>query len=218
MIIPIHPVTPEERNISIIRQRLLAGDVMLYPTDTGMALGCTLRNKQAIERIRRIRSMPMWKSMTFLCKDISNIAEFAKVSNPAYRLIKRLIPGPYTFILPATKAVPAYAHDEKRKTVGIRVPDAIVPQAILEAIGEPLISITAKDSNENEFATPEAAIEALGSMVDVTVTLERFSWMNDEPFAGMSTIINATTDEFSILREGAGIEAALEILGESAYL
>jgi len=216
LVIPVHPQTPEIRNIEIIVQQLRKGAVMLYPTDTGMALGCMLNNKNGIEQIRRIRNMPSNQSMTFLCESVSNIAEYAKVSNSAFRFIKRLIPGPYTLILPATKAVPHYAHDPKRNTVGIRVPNATIANAILGALGEPLISITAKDANNNEFSTVEQAVESIGTNVNIIVILQKFSWMTDDFFTGESTIIDMTTDNFTVLRAGAGAEAAFSLIGQEA--
>lgn len=216
LVIPVHPQTPELRNIEIIVQQLRKGAVMLYPTDTGMALGCMLNNKNGIEQIRRIRNMPSNQSMTFLCESVSNIAEYAKVSNSAFRFIKRLIPGPYTLILPATKAVPHYAHDPKRNTVGIRVPNATIANAILGALGEPLISITAKDANNNEFSTVEQAVESIGTNVNLIVILQKFSWMTDDFFTGESTIIDMTTDNFTVLRAGAGAEAAFSLIGQEA--
>ncbi|MBL7974894.1 MAG: threonylcarbamoyl-AMP synthase [Candidatus Kapabacteria bacterium] len=216
LVIPVHPQTPEQRNIDIIVQQLRKGAVMLYPTDTGMALGCMLNNKNGIERIRRIRNLPAQQSMTFLCDSISNISEYAKVSNSAYRLIKRLIPGPYTFILPCTKAVPNYAHDPKRNTVGIRVPHATIANAILTSLAEPLISITAKDADGNEFATVQQAVESIGTTVDVVVIMQKFSWMDDDLFTGESTIIDMTSNDFTVLRAGANASEVLELIGQEA--
>lgn len=212
LIVPIHPTTPEQRLVDTVVSELRKGALMLYPTDTGMALGCTLANKHSIERIRRIRNLPEWKSMTFLCHSLANISEYAKVSNQAFRMIKKLIPGPYTFILPATREVPNFACDPKRKTVGIRVPNATIANAILETLGEPLISITAKDEHDNEFQTAEEAMEALGSQVDVIVTIQKFSWMDALQFEDASTVIDMTSDSIEILRHGAGIELVEEII------
>lgn len=215
IIVPVHPQTPEQRNIEIIVRELRRAAVMLYPTDTGIALGCMLNNKNGIERIRHIRKLPEGQSMTFICASLSNIAEYARVSNPAYRLLKSLIPGPYTFILPATKQVPHYAHDPKRKTVGIRVPNAAVANAILHTLDEPLISITAKDEEGNEFSSMEEAVNSIGHQVDLSVILQSFSWM-EEAEQIPSTIVDMTTDEFSILREGANVEVVKECIGERA--
>ncbi len=192
----------------MIVQRLRAGEVILYPTDTGLALGCSLRNREAIDRIRRIRAMPSGQSMTFLCDSISNIADYARVSNAAFKIIKRLIPGPFTFILPATKEVPNFACDPKRKTVGIRVPDAPFANRLLQELQEPLISISAKNEEGEDFETAEEAAEAIGSFVDVVVLFERFSWIDAPRFEQRSTIIDMTGDDFQILRAGARSDEA----------
>ncbi|GIV50466.1 MAG: threonylcarbamoyl-AMP synthase [Candidatus Kapaibacterium sp.] len=212
LIIPIHPLTPEQRYLAIITEQLRSGSLLLYPSDTGMAFGCALRNKAAIERIRRIRNLEETKYMTFLCPSLSNLAEYAQVSNRAYRIIRRLVPGPVTFILPATKAVPSYAHDPKRRTVGIRVPAAIIPRSILESLNEPLISITAKRDDDDAVLLPEQALEEFGAFVDCAVTVQHHSWHSQPLFAGPSTVLDLTGDEPIILRKGAAIEHVEEVL------
>ncbi|RMF35096.1 MAG: threonylcarbamoyl-AMP synthase [Chlorobiota bacterium] len=212
LIVPIHPHTPEQRYLAIITEQLRSGSLLLYPSDTGMAFGCALRNKAAIERIRRIRNLEETKYMTFLCPSLSNLAEYAQVSNRAYRIIRRLVPGPVTFILPATKAVPSYAHDPKRRTVGIRVPAAIIPRSILEALGEPLISITAKRDEDETVLLPEQALEEFGAFVDCAVTVQHHSWHSQPLFAGPSTVLDLTGVDPIILREGAAIEHVEEVL------
>lgn len=198
----IHPITPQANKITQIALTLRSGGVVLYPTDTGFALGCDLSNKEAIQRVRAIRSLPEGKPLTFLCESLTNIAEFAKVSNASYKIIKRLIPGPYTFVLPASRAVPRYAQDPKRKTTGIRVPSNALCSALLNELGNPIISISAKTDNGD--TSPEAIIEKFRRQVDAVVELPDYS------FAGESTVIDMTTDDFSILREGAGIDEAYQ--------
>lgn len=198
----IHPVTPQANKIAQIAQTLHSGGVVLYPTDTGFALGCDLSNKEAIQRVRAIRNLPEGKPLTFLCESLTNIAEFAKVSNASYKIIKRLIPGPYTFVLPASRAVPRYAQDPKRKTTGIRVPNNPLCSALLRELGNPIISISAKANDGN--TAPDAIVEAFHRQVDAIVELPDYS------FAGESTVIDMTTDEFSILRAGAGIDEAYQ--------
>lgn len=134
-ILTIHSKTPEIRKIKMVADTLRNGGVILYPTDTGFTLGCELANKSAIAKLRAIRKLPMSKSLTFLCDSLSNIAEFAKVSNKAYKTIKSLIPGPYTFVLPASKNVPKFAQNPKRKTAGIRVPQNDLSQLLLMNLG-----------------------------------------------------------------------------------
>jgi tRNA threonylcarbamoyl adenosine modification protein (Sua5/YciO/YrdC/YwlC family) len=203
----IHSTTPETYKISKTVAALREGAVALYPTDTGFALGCCLSQKSAITKIRQIRRLPSDKHLTFLCDSLSNIAEYAKVSNHAYRAIKRLIPGPFTFILPATKAVPHYAVDPKRKTTGIRVPDNRIALALLEELSTPIISITAR-SDEDEFDSPDEILSAFAPMVDVVVVPNEYS------FTGESTVIDMTHDAFSLVRRGARLSDALEALPE----
>ncbi len=201
----LHPTTPERHKLQRISDALHYGAIILYPTDTGFALGCQLANKSAIERLRLIRQLPSEKPLTFLCNSLKHLAEFAHVSTSAYRILKRLTPGPYTFILPATKAVPYYAQDLKRKTAGIRIPDSPICLALLQAFGAPLISISAL-SNEEEAIEPTALIERFAAQVDIVVETETYS------FQGPSTIIDLTEDIPRILRRGAGLERALEVL------
>jgi tRNA threonylcarbamoyl adenosine modification protein (Sua5/YciO/YrdC/YwlC family) len=191
------------RKIVQIAEKLRNGAVILFPTDTGFALGCALTNKEAINKIRAIRRLPENKELTFLCDSLSNIAEFAKVSNVAYRTIKRLIPGPYTFVLPASKMVPKFAQNPKRKTAGIRVPLNELSQLILKELGAPIISITAK---RDDIITnkPDDVLRAFAPMVDIAVRSDKYK------FTGESTVIDMTSDEFAIIRHGAGITKVLE--------
>lgn len=204
----IHPVTPETRKITQVVQSLRSGGVLLYPTDTGFALGCDLSNKEAIQRVRAIRNLPDGKPLTFLCESLTNIAEFAKVSNTAYRVLKRLIPGPYTFILPASRSVPRYAQDPRRKTAGIRVPDSELCSVLLRELGNPIISISAKAEDGSTDA--DSIIASLRNQVDVVIEQQEYS------FAGESTVIDMTTDEFAVVREGAGMNAVHQYIGAVA--
>lgn len=205
LVYTIHSKNPERRKLQKVCEALYEGGVIIYPTDTGFTLGCALANKDAIQKIRQIRNIPEDKALTFLCKDLSNISEFAKVSNLAYKTIKKLIPGPYTFILPASKEVPRYAQDPKRKTAGIRVPDHILSQALLEELGSPIISISAKIEGF-EYTHPEELLEKFLNLVDVAVKTDEYN------FVGESTVIDMTTDDFKILRHGAGIAKVLEFI------
>jgi tRNA threonylcarbamoyl adenosine modification protein (Sua5/YciO/YrdC/YwlC family) len=200
----IHSETPEMRKIAKVVEALREGAVVLYPTDTGFSLGCELSNKEAITRIRRIRQISLNKSLTFLCRSLSNLAEFAKVSNQAYKTIRGLIPGPYTFILPASRQVPKFAQNPKRKTAGIRVPDNTLAQLLLKELDQPMISITAKRGDEPYIDDPDELVEAFLPMVDVAVSSDSYD------FAGESTIIDMTDDVFTIRREGAGMDKVYE--------
>lgn len=205
-ILNIHHLTPELRKISKVADAIKNGAVILYPTDTGFTLGCALSNKDAISRLRQIRRLPDNKALTFLCDSLSNIAEFAKVSNLAYKTIKRLIPGPYTFVLPASKLVPKLAQDAKRKTSGIRVPNNDLSTLLLKDVGSPIISISAKLDTEDFDRNPERIIDAFAPVVDIAVSSDEYS------FTGESTVIDMTTDEFKIIREGAGVDKAFEFI------
>ncbi|MFH1051214.1 MAG: L-threonylcarbamoyladenylate synthase [bacterium] len=205
-ILTIHSETPEIRKIKMVADSLKDGSVILYPTDTGFSLGCELSNKTAISRLRAIRRLPDNKSLTFLCDSLSNIAEFAKVSNKAYKTIKGLIPGPYTFILPASKQVPKFAQNPKRKTSGIRVPDNALSQLLLKYVGQPIISISARMEDEDYIHDQNELVDFFGPKVDYAVRLDKYN------FVGESTVIDMTTDEFTIKRHGAGIGKVLEFV------
>ncbi|WP_127477384.1 L-threonylcarbamoyladenylate synthase [Sulfurivermis fontis] len=138
----IHAGTPQPRLIRQAADLLRGGAVIVYPTDSGYALGCLSGDKDAIERIRQIRRLDERHNFTLVCRDLSEIATYAKVDNSTYRLLKQLTPGPYTFILDATREVPRRLQHPKRKTIGIRVPDNAIAQALLAELGEPLMSTT----------------------------------------------------------------------------
>ncbi len=138
----VHPVNPQLRLIRRAVEILRAGGLVVYPTDSCYALGCHLGDKDAMERIRRIRQADKDHNFTLVCRDLSEIATYAKVDNPTFRLLKAYTPGPYTFILEATREVPRRLQHPKRKTIGIRVPDHPVPQALLAELGEPVMSST----------------------------------------------------------------------------
>ncbi|MEQ8535907.1 MAG: L-threonylcarbamoyladenylate synthase [Coleofasciculus sp. D1-CHI-01] len=204
----LHPDTPQIRRIEKIRDNLRDGAVMLYPTDTVYAIGCDLTVKSAVERVRRLKQLSNEKPLTFLCSSLSNISEYAWVSDPAYRIMKRLIPGPYTFLLPATKLVPRLVMSPKRKTSGIRVPDHPVCQAILEALGNPVISTSAHLPDEmGNFPTVglETArlFDQFEGLVDIIVD------DGSKPSFQVSTILDMTGDEPTILRKGLGAQAAM---------
>lgn len=203
----IHPETPQTRLLDQIRDALQAGAVMLYPTDTVYAIGCDLNIKSAVERVKQIKQLSNHKPLTFLCPSLSDIARYAQVSDPAYRIMRRLIPGPYTFILPATKLVPRLVQAPKRKTTGIRVPDHRVSLALLAAVGNPIISTSAhlpQDPERSSAALPTSAAELfdrLENLVDVIV--------DDGSEAGTegSTILDLTGPEPVVVRQGLGWDA-----------
>ncbi|MDX9789870.1 MAG: L-threonylcarbamoyladenylate synthase [Candidatus Kapabacteria bacterium] len=207
LILNIHQETPEINKIEKVVSALRDGAVILYPTDTQFTLGCALSNKEAISKLRSIRKLPESQSLTFLCDSLSNVSEFAKVSDDAYRLIKRLIPGPYTFILPASKLVPKFAQNPKRSTAGIRVPENNLSQALLKSHGYPIISISAK-LPDKELLHPDDIIEGFSKLVDIAVSSD------DYKFTGESSIIDMTTEKFEIVREGAGMSKLHDFIND----
>ncbi|RAK00050.1 tRNA threonylcarbamoyl adenosine modification protein (Sua5/YciO/YrdC/YwlC family) [Larkinella arboricola] len=196
----IHPDTPEERKIHHVVDVLRNGGVIIYPTDTIYGLGCDIHNTRAIERIARIKGIkPQKNDFSFICHDLSHIADYARVGNQAFKTMKRLLPGPYTFILDVSHRVPKILHTSKR-TVGIRIPDHAIPREIVKELGNPIITTTIKDI-EDDFdpyiTDPEIIFERFQHQVDLVI---------DGGMGGNvpSTIINATTDDFEIVRQGLG--------------
>lgn len=166
----IHPSSPEDRNIKQVVSVLLGGGVIVYPTDSTYALGCHIGDKAALDRIRRIRQLGDKHNFTLVCKDLSSLASYAQVHNSAYRILKAYTPGPYTFILKATPEVPRRLMHPKRKTIGLRVPDNAIAQAILEKIGEPIMSTSLILPDEEErLLDPFDMRQKLGKLVDLIV-------------------------------------------------
>lgn len=208
----IHPHNPQTRTIEQIRDALRNGAVMLYPTDTVYAIGCDLNSKSAVERVRQIKQMSNDKPLTFLCPSLSNVATYAIVSDAAYRIMKHLVPGTYTFLLPATKLVPRLVQHPKRKTTGIRVPNHPVCFALLNALENPIISTSAhlsQDVNGQASLELESNIsqaelfDSLDKLVDVIVD------NGEEPGYQVSTILDLTGEEPLITRQGLGWEEAV---------
>jgi tRNA threonylcarbamoyl adenosine modification protein (Sua5/YciO/YrdC/YwlC family) len=194
MLLSINPQHPEPRKIQRVVEVLERGGLIAYPTDTVYGLGCDPLNKQAIDRLYQVKGMPRTKPLALICKDLSDLATYAIVENPEYRLLKRFLPGPYCFILNATREVPKMLMT-KQKTVGIRVPDHPVPRAIVEQLGRPLVSTTAGRDDE--------------PLVD--------PWTIEETFPGLdlvleadvcgsvpTTVVDLSGGDIRILREGAG--------------
>jgi tRNA threonylcarbamoyl adenosine modification protein (Sua5/YciO/YrdC/YwlC family) len=207
----VHPDSPQSRTIDQIRDALRSGAVMLYPTDTVYAIGCDLYSKSAVQRVRQIKQHSNDKPLTFLCASLSDIAKYAYVSDDAYRLMRRLVPGPLTFILPATKLVPKLVLNPKRKTTGIRVPEHAVAQALLEALDSPVISTSASvldrsEDLEDDFSSkvPTSTAElfdAFDKVVDVIID------NGQQPSNQVSTVLDLCGDPVQVLRKGLGWEA-----------
>ena len=211
-IFTIHPDNPQSRRIEEIKLALLGGAIMLYPTDTVYAIGCDLNAKSAVERVRQIKQLANDKPLTFLCPSLSNVATYASVSDTAYRIMKRLIPGPYTFLLPATKLVPRLVQSPKRKTTGIRVPNHQVCLALMEALGNPIISTSAHiRANDEDQEIVENGKQPILTRVDLYDHLDKLVDIiidtAEEPTYQVSTILDLTDEEPVIIRRGLGWEA-----------
>ena len=208
----IHPYNPQTRSLEQIVAALRQGAVMLYPTDTVYAIGCDLNSKSAIERVRHIKQLSNDKPLTFLCPSLSNIAQYAEVNDSAYRIMRHLIPGPYTFLLPATKLVPKLVMSPKRKTTGIRVPEHPICATLLEKLGNPIISTSAHAPNDTDTPTKDRDYVAL----EPVELFDRFDKLVDliidngsELTVQVSTILDMTTEEPIVVRKGLGWEAAM---------
>lgn len=190
---------PDPRRIGQVVKALRDGAVIIYPTDTVYGMGCDIHNARAVERVARIKGIkPNKNDFSFICYDLSHIADYARVGNQAFKVMKRLLPGPFTFLLDATTNVPKLLNTNK-KTVGIRVPDNDIPRQIVHELGNPIITTSIRDEDEIiEYSTdPELIYEKFGNLVDIVI---------DGGYGGNvgSTIIDATTDEFTIIRQGLG--------------
>ncbi|QSX35918.1 L-threonylcarbamoyladenylate synthase [Shewanella sedimentimangrovi] len=194
----VHEVNPQVRLISQAVAILKSGGVIVYPTDSGYALGCLLGDKDAMTRIVRIRQMENDHHFSLMCRDLSEIATYARVDNQAYRLVKHCTPGPYTFIFKATKEVPRRLQNDKKKTIGIRVPDNVIARALLDALDEPLMSTSLVMPGE-EFAEsdPEHIRDLLEHQVDAIL---HGGYLGEKP----TSIIDMSEDSVEIIREGAG--------------
>ena len=206
----IHPDNPQPREIEAVRNALQQGALILYPTDTVYAIGCDLTVKSAVQRVRKLKQLANDKPLTFLCSSLSNIADYARVSDTAYRIIKRLIPGPYTFLLPATKQVPRLVMSPKRKTTGVRVPDSPISLALIEALGNPVISTSALSiavqnrNHRDPFSLSKAELfDCLDGLVDGVID------NGVELQYQVSSILDFTQDRPRLTRKGLGWETAI---------
>lgn len=194
----IHPVNPQKRTLAQVAVRLRQGAVIAYPTDSCYALGCQLEDKGATERLRKIRQFDRHHQFTLVCRDLSEIATYARVDNWQFRMLRQHTPGPYTFILNATKELPRRVAHEKRKTIGIRLPEHVVAQALLETLGEPLISCTLIFPGETDaVAEPGDWRAALDAAVDVVID---GGHCGTEP----TTIVDLSGESPTLVRQGKG--------------
>lgn len=194
----IHPQNPQQRLIKQAADIVRRGGVIAYPTDSSYALACHLGDKQALERIRQIRRIDDKHNFTLVCRDLTDIAMYAQVNNDTYRLLKSLTPGAFTFVLKATKEVPRRLQHPKRKTVGIRVPDNLVAQKILEELGEPMLTSTLILPDETEAIADPYDIQArLERVLDLVVDVGVIPY---QP----TTMIVWDNDFPEVVREGKG--------------
>lgn len=201
MLLHIHPDNPQQRNIQTVIDTLKEGGIIIYPTDTIYGLGCDIYNAKAIERIARIKNLdPKKANFSFVCSDLSHLSDYAKsISTPVFRVLKNVLPGPYTFILPASKEVPKLLKS-KKDTVGIRIPDHNITQEIVKQLGHPIMSVSlpmSEDVDVEYYSDPEIIYEVFGNLVDMVI---------DGGIGGIipSTIIDCTGGAPELVREGAG--------------
>ena len=197
-LLQIHPDNPNPRNIKTVVECLMDGGIIIYPTDTIYGLGCDIFKPKAIERICRLKQVEPNKSMlSFVCNDLSHLSNYTKgISTPLYRLLKNYLPGPYTFILPASKEVPKLL-ESKKHTIGLRIPDNKIAQTIVSELGRPVLSASLPGDMVEEYTDPELIYENFGNLVDIVI---------DGGIGGMtpSTIVDCTTDEYIVSRQGLG--------------
>lgn len=198
MILQVHTTTPSPRTIGKAAEVIQSGGVLIYPTDTVYGLGCSAEDQGAIERIHLIKRQRHDKPFSFVCSDLTHLSEYAHVSNAAFRIMKRLIPGPFTFILPAArmKHLPRILVS-KRKTVGIRVPDSPVTQALVQAVGHPILSTSVTGREGEMLNDPDAIAEEFRDTVDLILD---GGPLLSEP----STVLDLTGDTPVVVRMGAG--------------
>jgi len=196
MLIEIHPHNPQNKRILEIVKILEGGGIVAYPTDTIYGIGCDIFSKKGLDKIHQVKGRDKNKPLSFICSDLAHISRFAKVPNYAYRIMKRLLPGPYTFILDASSEVPRMLMP-KRKTVGIRVPDNAIALSIVKELGHPLITTSANFSGEDVISDPFDIERLMGKQLDAVIDGGKLS---GEP----STVIDLTGNAPAIIRKGAG--------------
>jgi tRNA threonylcarbamoyl adenosine modification protein (Sua5/YciO/YrdC/YwlC family) len=201
-LIAIHPQNPQPRLVAQVVDVLKSGGVIVYPTDSGYALGTSLGNKNGLEKIRQIRNLSKRHDFTLMMRDLSHIGEYAKLDNNAFRLLKKILPGAYTFILQGTKDVPKRLLHEKKKTIGVRISSHGVVQALLEELSEPLMSVSLILEG-CEFYDIDDVRDAVDSKVDLIVD---DGYCPPDP----TTVINLSGDGIEIIRHGAGDTSLLE--------
>jgi tRNA threonylcarbamoyl adenosine modification protein (Sua5/YciO/YrdC/YwlC family) len=196
MILDMHPVNPEPRLVARVVSVLENGGVIAYPTDSLYALGCDAANNRAVERLHKLKKSERAKPLTLVCRDLSEVAEYARVSNNAFRILKHHVPGPYVFILEASRMVPKLL-TEKRKTIGVRIPSNPVARAIVEALGRPMLSTSVKDDAGAFIVDPQEIDRMVGARINLVIRAEE---VGQEP----SSVIEMISDQVRVVREGKG--------------
>ena len=198
MLVRIHPQNPQERIVKQVADCLNQGGVVIYPTDTVYGLGCDIFHPKAVERICRIKGIdPEKANLSFVCSDLSDLSKYARsITTPQYRFIKQYIPGPFTFILPASREVPKILKS-KKNTIGLRVPDHKITHAIAAALGHPILSSSLPGEMVEEYTDPEWIHAKFEKLVDMVV---------DGGIGGMefSTIVDMTEEQPEVIRQGLG--------------
>ena len=199
MLIRIHPENPQARKLTMVKDCLDDGGIIAYPTDTIYGLGCSILHHEAVEKICAIKKVdPEKAQLSFICADLSDLSTYAKsIDNALYRILKKTLPGPYTFILPASKQVPKILQS-KKKTIGLRIPNNKIALSIIETLGHPILSASFPGENVEDYTDPEIIYENWSNQIDMVV---------DGGIGGIvpSTVIDCTTDEFVLLRQGLGV-------------
>jgi len=198
MLLEIHPDNPQPRLIKQVVDSLKKGGIIIYPTDTIYGLGCDITQHKAIERICKIKNIdPAKAHLSFICRDLSHLSDYTKsIDTPVYRLLKNYLPGPFTFILPASKQVPRIL-ESKKSTIGLRIPDNTIAMTILEELGNPILSTSLPGDMVEDYTDPEIMYERFGHLVDFVI---------DGGIGGMepSTIVDCTGEEPVVTRQGKG--------------
>lgn len=200
----IHPENPQARLIRQAIEIIHQGGVIIYPTDSGYAIGCCIGNKKSMERIEKIRGLEKHHNFTLMCRDLSELASYARVDNSLFRVIKNNTPGPYTFIFKGTKEVPKRLLNDKKKTIGIRVPQCEITLALLEELGEPLMSCSLiLPGQEHTESDPEEIRFKLEKHVDLII---HGGFLSEHP----TSVIDFSEDTVNIIREGSGDVSVFE--------
>lgn len=196
MLLTINPETPQLRLIRIVVDALKQGGVIAYPTDTIYGIGCDIFNSKGVKKIYQIKQRDPRKPFSFICADLSEVANYAQVSNAAFKIMKRYLPGPYTFVLEASRLVPDLL-TTKQKTVGIRIPDNPIALQIVRELGHPLVTTSVNISGEDSFSDPVEIQQKLGKQLDVVIDGGNLS---GDP----SSVISLIDDKVEVLRKGVG--------------